>query len=163
MLSAEQQQQIIDNEWIINTVCKRLNITDNDIRSELTLFMCQTVAKYDESKGATLKTYLFSSVYLRALRLLALQGKYKYYYILTDIAPSPVECHKPHTNSKMKIVYKHIQCKTEEKIIKYKLEGYTGKEISTKLKMSAHQVNRTYRKFVKRVQQEIQNNPEIDA
>ena len=162
MLSADQQQVIINNEWIINTVCKRLNITDTDMRSELTLFMCQTIAKYDESKGASLKTYLFSSVYLRALRLLALEGKYKYHYILMDIAPSPIE--QPKTNnSKMKIVYKHIQCKTEEKIIKYKLEGYTGKEISTKLKMSAHQVNRTYRKFVKRVQQEIQNNPEIDT
>ena len=161
MLSTAQQQQIIDNEWIINTVCKRLNITDHDIRSELTLFMCQTIAKYDESKGATLGTYLFSSVYLRALRLLKEKTKHNYHYVLTDIAPVPINA--PKDNSKIKIIYKRINCQMECDILTYKLQGYSGREISIMLSIPEHKVNRCYRKFVQRVQLEVQNKAKIDT
>lgn len=69
-MTQAEQELVLNNLWIVNTVCKQLHIKDYDIRADLTLFLCELVSKVDKGRENKPETYLFKSVYLRALRLL---------------------------------------------------------------------------------------------
>lgn len=157
MLSKEQQQQILDYEWIINTVCKKLGITDNDIRSELMLFMCQTIEKYDQTKGVKLGTYLYSSVYLRALRLLSNQRKYKN----KNIFISYVMVTMPQRKNKS-IIYECVETPEEQQVLTYIIQGYKRREISAKMSIKSSQVKKIYDNYVDKMRVKYQNEPKID-
>lgn len=158
MLSQEQQQLILEYQWIINTVCKKLCITDADIRSELTLFMCQTIEKYDQTKGVKLGTYLYSSVYLRALRLLKYYYKYQNKNVLTPIMLSG-ECRTTKTHT---ILYQSIRTPEERQIITYTIQGYKNREIAHLMGIKPSQVKQIYVAFTERLIQEHQNEPKIN-
>lgn len=83
-MTKAEQKFVLDNLWIVNTVCKQLHIRDCDIRADLVLFLCELVKKVDKSRENKPTTYLFKSVYLKALRLLKKANEKETYEFCVD-------------------------------------------------------------------------------
>ena len=158
MLSPQQQELILENKWIINTVAKRLSITDEDIKNELMLFMCNTIEKYDPAKGVKLGTYLFRSVYLRALRLLKNESQYKNRYIISEfITKREVRIR----DGRMSMLIECIDTQQERDIVSLYLQGYKRQEIADKLGIKRYKVEQIKRELIQRTREIYDLSPKL--
>ena len=61
-LTNEQQKQIENSLWVVNTVLKKQGIDYNeDMRQSAIMYMCECLLRYDPDKGVKWTTYAYKN------------------------------------------------------------------------------------------------------
>ena len=77
-LTAIQQKEIEDSEWVVNTALKRQGLSCNeDLRQSAILYMCECLLRYDPTKGIKWTTFAYKNVYLFIKRTYKKENKRK--------------------------------------------------------------------------------------
>lgn len=144
-LTLEQQMEIEDSLWVVNSALKRQGQSKNeDLRQSAILYMCSCRLRFNPSLNVKWTTYAYRNVYLFIKRTL-LKEKTKQSFIINsdynDIS-NLIPC-----DDKIELIdadddYLKKLCSKEEKvIIELKKQGFNGKEIAKRLGCSTSKIN----------------------
>ena len=140
-LTAVQQKEIEDSEWVVNTALKRQHLSCNeDLRQSAMLYMCECLLRYDPTKGIKWTTFAYKNVYLYIKRTYKKEHKRTQYVCDDDLMliEEPIE---PKQDTFIVENIMDLCTPNEKKILMLKLQGYKYGEISVKLHFSISKIN----------------------
>lgn len=144
-LTLEQQEDIENSIWVVNTALKRQGqSTNEDLRQDAILYMCSCRLRFNPSLNVKWTTYAYRNVYLFIKRTL-LKEKSKNGYIIksdyNDIS-NLIPAEDKFDTIEGDDTYLQQLCSTEEKqVLELKRQGYNGREIAAILNCSTSKVN----------------------
>ena len=133
-MTPQQQQTIIDSEWIVNTALKRQGIISEDLKQDALLYMCKIISRYNASFGVKWETYAYKNVYLYLKRRKSAEIKVKSRYCDEIVIGRVCEPCLEYIGLKM------VCDDKENKLIDLKLKGYTNFEAHKIMKLSEKKI-----------------------
>ena len=140
-MTPQQQQTIIDSEWIVNTALKRQGIISEDLKQDALLYMCKLVDRFDASFGVKWETYAYKNIYLYLKRQKLRQIKVNSRYCNEIIIGRVCEPNWEYIGLKM------ICDEKESELLDLKLKGYTNFEAQKIMKVSEKKVTELNRRI----------------
>ena len=141
-LTATQQKEIEDSEWVVNTALKRQGLSCNeDLRQSAILYMCECLLRYDPTKGIKWTTFAYKNVYLFIKRTHKKENKRTQYECDCDDDLMLIGGQQNQQNTFIIENIMDLCTPNEKKILMLKLQGYKYGEISVKLHCSISKIN----------------------
>ena len=141
-LTAIQQKEIEDSEWVVNTALKRQGLSCNeDLRQSAILYMCECLLRYDPTKGIKWTTFAYKNVYLFIKRTHKKEHKRTQYECDCDDDLMLIGGQQNQQNTFIVENIMDLCTPNEKKILMLKLQGYKYGEISVKLHCSISKIN----------------------
>ena len=141
-LTATQQKEIEDSEWVVNTALKRQGLSCNeDLRQSAILYMCECLLRYDPTKGIKWTTFAYKNVYLFIKRTHKKENKRTQYECDCDDDLMLIGGQQNQQNTFIVENIMDLCTPNEKKILMLKLQGYKYGEISVKLHFSISKIN----------------------
>ena len=141
-LTATQQKEIEDSEWVVNTALKRQGLSCNeDLRQSAILYMCECLLRYDPTKGIKWTTFAYKNVYLFIKRTHKKENKRTQYECDCDDDLMLIGGQQNQQNTFIVENIMDLCTPNEKKILMLKLQGYKYGEISVKLHCSISKIN----------------------
>ena len=141
-LTAIQQKEIEDSEWVVNTALKRQGLSCNeDLRQSAILYMCECLLRYDPTKGIKWTTFAYKNVYLFIKRTHKKENKRTQYECDCDDDLMFIGGQQNQQNTFIVENIMDLCTPNEKKILMLKLQGYKYGEISVKLHCSISKIN----------------------
>lgn len=123
MLSDEQKKIVLESEWIINSILKRLGINGNeDYKQEASLYMCKCIERFDNSFETKWTTFAYKNIYLYMKRFKKAEFRVKSRLNNDFIVGRVSEPNWDYIDLKM------ICSDDAQKLLDLKLAGYTNAE-----------------------------------
>lgn len=148
MLSLEQQKNIEDSLWVVNTALKRQGLqADEDLRQSAILYMCKCLERFDPTKKIKWTTYAYKNIFLYIKRMHVRESKKSSIIVDDDLynlerVIQPIEDQNDIVESSYRLDRVRGVCSAEERrVIDLKLQGYKAVEISALMKCSASKIN----------------------
>lgn len=144
-LTIEEQVEIENSIWVVNTALKKQGQSKNeDLRQSAILYMCACRLRFNPDMNVKWTTFAYRNVYLFIKRTL-LKDKTKQGYLiktdyndLSNLIPAEDKFDAIEGDDK----YLQNLCNAEEQmIINYKKQGFNGREIAKKMNCSTSKVN----------------------
>ena len=156
-LTLEQQEEVENSIWVVNTALKKQGQSMNeDLRQDAILYMCLCRLRFNPSLNVKWTTYAYRNVYLYIKRTL-LKEKSKNGHIIksdyNDIS-NLIPAEDKFDTIEGDDTYLRNLCSIEEKqVLELKKQGYNGREIATILNCSTSKVNCYLNKVKQRIKE----------
>ena len=156
-LTLEQQQEIENSLWVVNTALKRHGQSANeDLRQSAILYMCSCRLRFDPSLNVKWTTYAYRNVYLFIKRTLLKETRQNGYIInrdyndISNLIPAEDKFDAIEGDE----TYLHNLCSLEEKeVLGLKKQGFNDKEIAEILNCNTSKVNYCVNKIRQKIKE----------
>lgn len=144
-LSTEQQSQIENSLWVVNSVLKKRNLSyDEDMRQSAILYMCECILRFDPSLNIKWTTYAYKNIDYFVWKKSKEETANNSYISTHDIYEYKDIIQQPEPEQDKITYLKAIYgtCNEQErKILDLKKDGYSPKEISQIMNFSISTLN----------------------
>lgn len=161
-LTLEQQAEIEDSLWVVNSALKKHGQSKNeDLRQSAILYMCLCRLRFNPSFNVKWTTYAYRNVYLFIKRTLIKEKEKQSFLVNSDYSDisNLIPCEDKFESIEADDNYLKSLCSNEEKVVvELKKQGFNGKEIAHELGCSTSKINcclNKVRKKIKEYQREM--------
>ena len=157
MLTQDQQDKIINSEWVINSVLNKLGCLGNeDLKQSAWMYMCQCIQRFDSTKDVKWTTFAYKNILLYIKRMRSEQRK-KDNMIIDEDAYDLVETYDIEENVSHETMQKlrnlYEVCNDDERrYMDLKVAGYKNHEV----RVIAGWGKRKLYKNIKRIKEKAQ-------
>lgn len=145
-LTLEQQQEIENSIWVVNTALKKQGLSNNeDMRQSAILYMCSCITRFDPNRNIKWTTFAYRNVYLFIKRTNSKERKKSSIIVKEDfdeLANFIVADNRDYGDAVGLSDCISSACSREEQvIINLKGQGFNNNEIANKLNCSTSKIN----------------------